>query len=378
MHVPLIDLSYRLASVREELDAAIARVIDRGAFVLGPELEALEATMADLTGAQHAVGCASGSDALLLALMTLGVGPGDQVIVPSLTFISTATAVSRLGAEVVFADVDARSLTLDPASVEVAARSCTALRAVVQVHLFGYCPDGAALRAVADRYGAALVHDAAQSLGGDDPGGSPPGASGELTAFSFYPTKNLGALGDAGLVTTSDPERAATIQSLRAHGTERIDRPSGIGFNSRLDELQAAALQVLLPGLGRQVAARNAIADDYDELFASAGAHDRGLEVPHRPSEHGRHAFHHYVVRVPGDKRDALAAALAERGVETGRYYRTPLHRLDGFQPRSARDTPLPETERAARETLALPVHPGVGAPQRRYVVEQVLELLGE
>ena len=377
MHVSLIDLRHRLASVREELDAAIARVIDRGSFVLGPELEALEATMADLTGAQYAVGCASGSDALLLALMTLGVGPGDQVIVPSLTFISTATAVSRLGAEVVFADVDARTLTLDPASVEGAARGCHALRAIVQVHLFGYCPGGAALRAVADRYGAALVHDAAQSLGGHDSSGAPPGASGELTAFSFYPTKNLGALGDAGLVTTSDHEQARAIQSLRAHGTERIDRPSAIGFNSRLDELQAAALQVLLPGLGQQVAARNTIADDYDELFASAGALARGLEVPHRPDAPGRHAFHHYVVRVSGAKRDALAAALAEHGVETGRYYRTPLHQLNGFQPRSVRDAPLPETERAARETLALPVHPGVGASQRRYVVEQVVEHLG-
>ena len=376
MRVPLTDLADRFDPVRSEIDEAVGRVLDRGAFVLGRELEALEASLATFTGAAEAVGCASGSDALLLALMALDVGPGDQVIVPSLTFVATATAVSRLGAEVVFADVDPDSLTLDPDSVAEAASRCPQLRAVVLVHLFGHCPTSDRLRAVAQHHGAALVHDAAQALGGRDASGASPGASGELTAFSFYPTKNLGALGDAGMVTTSHAPYAETIRSRRAHGTERIDRLAGIGFNSRLDEIQAAALNVLLPGLEAQVRRRGAVADDYDHRLAHAGAAELGGRAPARPPTGARHAFHHYVIRVPAEQRDNLARGLQDRGVETACYYRTPLHRLPGFQRAAARDASLERTEAAAREILALPGHPSVSETQRAYVVETLLTLL--
>lgn len=376
MRVPLTDLATRFDPLRAELDAAIGRVLDRGMFVLGKEVAALETALTAYTGAQHAIGCASGSDALLLALMALDIGAGDQVIVPSLTFISTATAVSRLGAEVVFADVDPASLTLDPESVADAASRCPNLRAVVLVHLFGHSPESDALRAVAERHGAALVHDAAQALGARNASGAPPGASGELTAFSFYPTKNLGALGDAGLVTTSHAQYADRIRSLRVHGTERIDRPSAIGFNSRLDEIHAAALNVLLVGIDEQVRRRNECADDYDLRFAGSGAAALGVRVPARPATGATHAFHHYVVRLPAQRRDDLASALGERGIETARYYQVPLHQLPGFARAAPRDADLSETEGAARETLALPVHPSVGASQRSYVVESVVDLL--
>ena len=249
---------------------------------------------------------------------------------------------------------------------------------MVLVHLYGHCPTSDSLRTVAHRHGAVLVHDAAQALGGCDASGASPGASGELTAFSFYPTKNLGALGDAGLVTTSDPHFAATIRSRRAHGTERIDRPSGIGFNSRLDEVQAAALNVQFPLLDEQVARRGAVADDYDARLARADAAQRGVRVPCRPPTGARHAFHHYVIRVPADRRDPLAHGLRDRGIEAACYYETPLHRLPGFQRQAVRDAALPQTEAASRETLALPAHPGVSESQRRYVVETLMSLFAD
>ncbi|MEE2663612.1 MAG: aminotransferase class I/II-fold pyridoxal phosphate-dependent enzyme [Myxococcota bacterium] len=376
MRVRLIDLEPRLRAVRPQLDAAIARVLDRGRFVLGEEGERFESAFAALTGAEHAIGCASGSDALLLSLLSLGIGPGDQVIVPSLTFVSSATAVTRLGAEVVFADIDGESLTLDPASVAEAAALCTRLRAIVPVHLFGRCAEGDALRAVAERSGATLVYDAAQAVGSRDEKGAPPGASGELTTFSFYPTKNLGALGDAGAVTTSDSAHAARLRALRVHGAGQPDHRPGVGINSRLDELQAAALLVLLPGLEQDVVRRNDGADDYDARFAAAAADELGLRTPRRPGPGARHAFHQYVIRVPAHRRDALAAALAHAGIETARYYRVPLHRQPAFQARRVLDAPLAETERVARELLALPVHAGVGDAERHHVVTTATDCL--
>lgn len=376
MRIRLIDLEPRLRAVRPQLDAAIARVLDRGHFVLDDEGELFESALAALAGAEHAIGCASGSDALLLSLLSLGVGPGDQVIVPSLTFVSSATAVTRLGAEVVFADVDAESLTLDPASAAEAAARCPRLRAILPVHLFGRCAEGDALRGVAERSGAVLLHDAAQAVGARDDKGAAPGASGELTTFSFYPTKNLGALGDAGAITTSDAVHDARLRALRVHGAGLPDHASAIGINSRLDEIQAAVLMVLLPGLEQDVVRRNACADDYDIRFAEAAADELGLQTPHRPGPGARHAFHQYVIRVPAPRRDPLAAALARAGVETARYYRVPLHRHPAFRAGRTLDAPLDETERAARELLALPIHAGVGDAERQHIVTTAIDCL--
>jgi dTDP-4-amino-4,6-dideoxygalactose transaminase len=378
VRVPLIDLEPRLRAVRPELEAALGRVLDSGRFVLGEEVGRFESALRVLAGTEHAVGCASGSDALLLSLMALGVGPGEQVIVPSLTFVATATAATRLGADVVFADVDDESLTLASESAAAAAARCPRLRVIVPVYLFGRCAEGDALRAVAERHGAVLVHDAAQAIGARDGKGSPPGASGDLTTFSFYPTKNLGALGDAGAVTTNDAALAARLRALRVHGSSERDHYETLGINSRLDELQAAALNVLLPGLEADVRQRSDCADEYDERFAAAGAAELGLRTPSRPGPGARHAFHQYAIRVPAARRDALAAALGDAGVETASYYRVPLHRQPALSERSAAalDAPLAATERAAAELLALPIHAGVGEAARAWVVDTAIDFL--
>ena len=380
MHVPLVDLTAPLAEVRTELDAALARVIDRARFVLGEELDLFEAAFARSIGVRHAVGCGSGSDALLLSLSALGIGPGDQVIVPSFTFIATASAATRLGAEVVFADIEPAGLTIDPASVDAVAERCPRLRAIVPVHLFGRCANSDALRKIATRHGAVLVHDAAQAVGARDERGAAPGSSGELTAFSFYPTKNLGALGEAGLVTTNDDAIAERLRRLRVHGVSEGDRYDEIGFNSRLDELQAAALNVLLPHAEEAVRGRNDVAATYQAGFREAGASALGLRPPPRLADPARHAFHQYVIRVEDGRRDAVAAWLRDRDIETRTYYRTPLHRQRVFaaaaRSRGLETPELPETDRAAADTLALPVHPGVAEAQRGHVVESVTGFL--
>jgi dTDP-4-amino-4,6-dideoxygalactose transaminase len=382
--VPFLDLRAQHATLRDELRAAVDRVFERQAFVLGEEVEALEREVAALVEARRGVGCASGSDALLLVLHALGVGPGDEVICPSFTFFATAGAVARLGARPVFADIDPASYCLDPAAVRTAAAGCQRLRAILAVHLYGRAADTDALLAAAAEHGVPLVEDAAQAIGARDASGRRVGARGAAACWSFYPTKNLGAAGDAGMVTTDDEALADRLARLRVHGSPRRYLHDEVGMNSRLDALQAAVLRVKLRRLEAWNAARRAHARAYDEAFAKAGAQPSSvslaagglpLRTPEPPAPPAESACHLYVVRVPAARRDALRAGLAARGIGSDVYYPLGLHQQPCFA--AAGPVPLPATEAAAREVLALPLYPELRDEQREQVVAALLELLG-
>jgi len=381
----MLDLPAQHAPLREELDAALRRVLDSGRFVGGPEVEAFERELAELCGARGAVGCASGSDALLLALTALGVGPGDDVVCPAFTFVATASAPARLGARPVFADVDPATLCVTPESVRRAAAGCRRLRAVVPVSLFGAPLDGPGFDALSAELGVPVLEDAAQSLGARDAGGAASGSRGAMAALSFYPSKNLGALGDAGAVLCAEPDAEALLRSLRDHGTSSSYRHERLGWNSRLDALQAAALRVMLPRVEAWNRTRREHAARYDALFAAAGARPAGrpwapgglpLRTPRGADPPARHVYHHYVVRVPASLRRPLRAHLAERGVQSAVYYPEGLHRQPCFAELAAAPGGLPETEAAARECLALPVHPALGAAAVERVAELVVAFL--
>lgn len=375
--VPFLDLRVQYRSIRAEIESAIGRVLESQQFILGPEVAALEGEIARYCGARRAVGCASGSDALLLALMALGVGPGDEVVCPAFTFFATGGAIARLGALPVFADIDPASYNLDLSAARKAAEGCQRLRALLPVHLFGQAAEGDALGSLARELGVPLIEDAAQALGARDSSGGPAGTRGAFGCFSFYPTKNLGAFGDAGMVTTDNEEGADRIARLRVHGGETPTLPSELGINSHLDALQAAVLRVKLQHLERWTEGRRSNAAHYDRAFAELGAPDSSvpleasddfpLRTPKPPDAPARHIYNQYVVRVPRERRDPLREALAQRGIETGIYYPRGLHQQACF--RAAASGELPETERACSETLALPVYPELRPEQLDHVV---------
>jgi dTDP-4-amino-4,6-dideoxygalactose transaminase len=338
--VPFFDMKAELAPLRAEIDAAIARVLDSGVFIGGEEVAAFERELAAHTGAAHAVGVSSGTDALHVLGMALGIGPGDEVVTTPLTFFATAGAFARLGAKIVFADIDDETLTLDPAAALAACTPKTKL--IVPVNLFGYpapLPAGAP---------CPVIEDAAQSIGS-----GPPRAL--AAALSFFPTKNLGALGDAGAVLTNDAALADRIALLRTQGARPKYHHIALGGNFRLDALQAAVLRVKLRHLTAATAARRAAAARYRELLAAA-------KLPPEvrlPAQHPDHVYHQFVIRVP--RRDALRAQLAAAGIGTEVYYPEPLHRqacLEGLL-----TVGLSRSERAAAEALALPLHDSAVEP---------------
>ena len=385
VEVPLLDLRLQYRSIRGELDAAVARVVASQQFVLGPEVDAFEREIAAYCGAPEAIGVGSGSDAILLALMALGIGPGDQVIVPTYTFFATAGCVARLGAEPVFADVDPATFNVTPEAVERAARRCRRARALVPVHLFGRAADLEALESTAAALGVAIVEDAAQAIGADDARGRRVGSAGHLACFSFFPTKNLGGFGEGGLVTCHDADVADALRTLRVHGMKPRYHHQMVGVNARLDALQAAVLRVKLRHVEAWHAARARNAAHYEELFRKAGAapaevalEEGGLPLrfPTAVAPPGRHVFNQYVIRVPAARRDALRAHLAARGIGTEVYYPIPLHLQDCFRDLRERTGALPAAEAAARETVALPVFPELEAAQREAVAEAVVEFL--
>jgi dTDP-4-amino-4,6-dideoxygalactose transaminase len=376
----MLDLPAQYAFIREEIETAVARVFASQRFVLGPEVEAFEEAIARLCGVGHAVACGSGSDALLLSLMALGVGPGDAVALPAFTFFATAAAVHRLGARPVFVDIDPATYTVDPAAFARAAQG-QRLRTLLPVHLYGQAAELDAILAL----GLPVVEDAAQALGALDACGRPVGSLGLAACFSFYPTKNLGAAGDAGIVTTREPALAEELRLLRDHGMRPRYHHTRVGMNSRLDALQAAVLMAKLPHLEDWNAARRANADHYDALFHEAGARDSSqpleagglpLRTPVRLPEPARHVYHQYVVRVPAHLRDRLRAHLAERRIGTEVYYPIPLHLQACFAHLGYREGDLPVSEAAARETVALPIHAELGKAQREHVVASLVELL--
>lgn len=375
----MLDLMAEIADVRAELDAAWARVLASGQFVLGPEVAAFEAEAAAYLDVAHAVGLNSGTDALLLALRALDVGPGDEVITTPFSFFATSETILSVGAIPVFVDLAPATFLLDPAAAAAAVTPRT--RALLPVHLYGEAAPMAALRRLAEVHGLHLIEDAAQAIGAryaapcracpdpdrcaaNAPVGRAVGALGDAAAFSFYPTKNLGALGDGGLLTTADADLAARVRRLRNHGSERRYHHEELGVNSRLDALQAAALRAKLPRLDGWTAARRAVAARYDAALAGVA----GLTPP-APTP--GHVYHQYTVRVRGGRRDAVADALAAGGIATMVYYP---HTLERYGGRVA--NLLPNAHAAAAEALSLPVYPTLATDAQDRVVDALRRAL--
>jgi dTDP-4-amino-4,6-dideoxygalactose transaminase len=370
--VPLLALDRQYAALGAEIRAAITRVCDSGKFVLGPDVTDLEAELARALDAPHVISCASGSDALLLALMALGVGAGDEVILPSYTFFATASAVTRLGAIPIFADIDATTYLVDPA--DVARKISRRTKAIIPVHLFGRTADMDALLPIAAQAGVPVVEDAAQSILSTWHGRCS-GMLGDVGCFSFYPTKNLGGAGDGGFLTTTRDDVAKSLRLLRVHGMEPRYYHQVIGINSRLDSIQAAVLRVKLPHLDAWTTARQANAARYAESFAR---YDFGGQVTVPGDEsRGRHVWNQYVIRIGAGRRDELRAFLAKAGVGTEIYYPVPLHMQQCFAHLGWQKGDLPRTELAAEETLALPIFPELTAAEQHTVVARIAEFFG-
>ena len=363
--VPLIDLKAQYASLRHEVRAAIDGVLESQRFILGPEVEALEQEIADYCGAGHAIGVSSGTDALLVSLMALDIGRGDEVVTTPFSFFATAGVVARLGARPVFVDIDPRTFNLDPAGLEAAISPRS--KAIMPVHLYGQTADMDPILALADEAGVPVVEDAAQAIGADYRGRQA-GTMGRLGCFSFFPTKNLGGFGDGGMVTTDDGELAARVRRLRTHGFSGQYRSSEVGGNFRLDALQAAVLRVKLRHLESWHEARRRNAERYRELFAAAGlaASDGPIQLPCE-SGHGRHIYHQYVLRCR--RRDDLQAYLRERGIGCAVYYPASLHQQECFRGLGYETSDFPASEAAADEVLALPIYPELDESQQRAVV---------
>jgi dTDP-4-amino-4,6-dideoxygalactose transaminase len=367
MQVPLLDLKQQYAALGEELRAATERVFASQHFILGEDVRLFEVEFARYTETRHAVGCGSGSDALLLALLALDIGAGQEVVTTPFTFFATAGAIARTGARPVFVDIDPRTYNIDPAKIEAAMTDET--RAVMPVHLYGQCAEMDGILEVAQRRGVAVVEDAAQAVGATDHGRQA-ASLGDVGCFSFYPTKNLGAAGEAGAVVTNDERLAERLRRLRVHGGATEYHHEEIGFNSRLDTLQAAVLRVKLPHLDSWSDARRERADAYTRLLDEAGL--REFVTPPFVRDDARHIFHQYVIRVPATQRDPLIEHLKQNGVGTKIYYPVPLHMQKCFAYLGHKEGDFPESERAARETLALPIFPELTGEQQQYVVECV------
>lgn len=393
--VPLLDLHRQYETIREDVLAAIARVCDSQAFILGPEVEALEREIAALTGAAAAVGCSSGTEALWLALIAAGVKPGDSVITTPFSFFASASSIVRAGAMPVFVDVDRETLNLDAALVRKRIvdrrhkgrhenrpeNRLENLRAILPVHLYGQCADMDAFRQLGDEFNLAIVEDAAQAIGAEWRGRGA-GSLGVTAAFSFYPTKNLSAYGEAGIVTTTDLEMAEHMRRLRSHGSPRRYYHEEFGWNGRMDAIQGAVLRVKLAHLREWNRKRQQHAATYDRLFAEAGlsstsgsassnAADSPVRLPARSSA-ATHIFHQYVIRA--ERRDELRAFLAERKIGSEVYYPLPLHLQPVFSYLGLREGDLPVAEQAAREVLALPMFAELTEPEIQRVVGAIAE----
>jgi dTDP-4-amino-4,6-dideoxygalactose transaminase len=365
MKVPLLDLRSQYATIREDALAALTRVCESQALILGPEVEGLERELAAMLQVKHAVGVSSGSDALLIALMALGVGPGDEVITSAYSFFASAGSISRLGATPVMVDIDPTTYNVAP--LKIAAAITTRTKAIMPVHLFGLSADLQPILDVAAARGIPVVEDAAQAIGARYHD-RVTGGLGTMGCFSFYPTKNLGAFGDGGLVTTNDDAIAYRLKILRNHGGEARYYHKIVGGNFRIDALQAAVLRVKAPHLAKWTEGRRANAKKYDQMFKQAGLAGR-LTLPIEPAGYF-HIFNQYIVRAPD--RDALRAHLTSQGVGTEVYYPVPLHRQECFADLEYKTGDLPEAERAAKESLALPIYPELTTEQLQYVVDAI------
>ena len=392
MRVPLLDLSEQYRALGDSIREAINDVLGSGRFILGPKVEAFERAMCAYCNTPHAIGVSSGTDALLAILMALGIGRGDAVITTPYTFFATAGCIARVGARPLFADIDRETCNIRPSAIqECIEKNCQPeaggtwktksgekLRAMVPVHLFGLCCDMEALRKIAERYRLVLIEDAAQAIGAEFPfpeRTAKAGTMGEGGLFSFYPSKNLGAAGDAGMVVCRDEELAQKLRTFREHGMEPRYFHHFIGGNFRLDEMQAAILTVKLSHLETWAAARRAAADFYGTELSRAGLTGK-ISTPSEPYRDrgltNHHVYHQYVIRT--SRRDALREHLGKRQIETAIYYPLGLHEQKCFAYLGYKTGDFPETERAARETLALPIYPEISREAQRYVVSAIAE----
>ncbi len=360
--IQMVDLRGQYLRIKDEMDAALAQVLNSARFIRGPVVSRFEAALAEYTKTEHAIGVANGTDALQIAYMALGIGPGDEIITPSFTFIATAEAAALLGAVPVFADIDPDTFCLDPVSVEACITSRT--RAIVPVHLFGQSADMDPINALASKYNLAVIEDNAQAIGATYRE-TPTGGLGIMGTCSFFPSKNLGAYGDGGAILTSDAELETRCRTITNHGGRHKYYNEVVGLNSRLDALQAAILEVKLRHLESFTRRRRAAAAYYNALFENVDE----VVCPHE-TPWGRHVYHQYVIRVK--KRDELIASLSESGIPHAIYYPVPLHRQPVFGMDSSQSV-LPVTEQACREVLALPMHTELTTAQQDAVAEKVI-----
>jgi len=375
MAVPLLDLAAHHRPLHKELVAAIEQVVQSQAFILGPDVGTLEERIASYCGTGAAIGVSSGTDALLIALMALNIGPGDEVITSPYSFFATAGAVARVGAKPVFVDIDPRSYNIDPGRVEQAVTSRT--KALIPVHLYGQCADMDPLMDIATRRGLAVIEDAAQAIGSEYRDGRRAGSLGTVGCFSFFPSKNLGALGDAGMVTTNDPQLAERLRILRVHGSQPKYYHKIIGGNFRLDSIQAAVLNVKLKHLDGWTRRRQDNAQRYETLFQQSDlvkkGHVRLPEAVYRTSGHKHyHIYNQFVLRAGA--RDRLIVHLKEKSIGAEIYYPAPFHLQECFQYLGYKAGDFPESERAASETIAIPIYPELTQLQQQEVVNAICD----
>jgi dTDP-4-amino-4,6-dideoxygalactose transaminase len=363
IQVPFVDLKAQYAGIKPEIDAAIQRVVDGAGFILGEEVSNFEQALAATVGSRDAVGVSSGTGALLLALLAVGVKPGDEVITTAHTFIATAEAVSRIGARPVFVDIDPRTYNIDPNQVESAITERT--KVILPVHLYGQPAELKPLRDIANRHRLVLIEDAAQAIAAEYDG-QRCGSIGDLACFSFYPSKNLGAYGDAGAVTGNDETLLAKVRKLRDHGRISKYEHDELGFGQRIDAIQAAILGAKLPHLEAWTEARRSHARLYNEVLSGAD-----VETPFE-SRNVRHVYHLYVIRTA--RRDALLQHLKEKGIDAGIHYPIPVHRQPVYLKLGYGEVSLPATEQAAGEILSLPMYPELRGEQIEYVAQAVSE----
>jgi len=378
MKVPLLDLAAQNGPLKDEILAAIAVVVGNNSFIMGPEIAKLEQDVAVYSGVRHAIGVSSGTDAILIALMALGIKAGDEVITTPYSFFATAGCVTRLGAKPVLVDIDPVTCNINPALIGDAITART--RAIIPVHLYGQCADMDPILDIASRHGLAVVEDAAQAIGAEYRDGRRAGSMGRIGCLSFYPSKNLGAMGDAGMVLCQDDALGEKIRILRVHGGKPKYYHSMIGGNFRLDSIQAAVLNVKLGHLDGWTRKRQENAVRYTALFESAGlpkkAGIRPPEAVYRNSGVSHfHIYNQYVIRVPD--RDRLREHLAKKEIGTEIYYPVPFHLQECFRYLGHREGEFPESERAARETIALPIYPEIEAARQEFVVEEIRRFHG-
>ncbi|MBN1291169.1 MAG: DegT/DnrJ/EryC1/StrS family aminotransferase [Candidatus Latescibacteria bacterium] len=365
MNVPLLDLKAQYETIRNEIDAAVKEVFESQYFILGPKVKEFEEQVAEYVGAGYAIGCASGTDALLLALMAIDIQPGDEVITSPYTFFATGGSIARLGAKIVFCDIKPDTYNMNPSLLEHLITDRT--KAIIPVHLFGLMAEMDKINAIAAKKNIPVIEDAAQAIGSSSPFGKA-GVAGTIGCFSFFPSKNLGAAGDGGMVTTNNENLAEKLRILRVHGSKPKYYHHVVGINSRLDALQAAILQVKLRYLDAWSEERRENALTYNRLFSDLTDADM-VTTPVIPEGYG-HIFNQYVIRVKN--RDDLKDYLKDKGIGSEIYYPVPLHLQDCFKELGCKKGDMPESEKAADTTLALPVYPELTDEMQKYVVETI------